>query len=331
MGGQFADVSPDDLVAWQKANPGGYALLDLVQAFVDQKYGTYSYKRKIHSGLRSFFMHNRAALPPDPAYRIRGDKTKSDGTMSVQEFRQILASSNMRYRAMMLCQFQAGMGPGEVIYWSDRGLQDVLDQLGTGVRHIKIKLPGRKKLRNRQPYHTFIGRDATKALKLWLEAKPASSNSIFCNQFNLPINYPAYYAYFSRHAVDLGLRKKIGGDDNKGRRSGKSPHELRDLFRTRWEKSPAKAVAAEYFMGHGVDPLEYNKAYRDPDYALQQYIQAEPYLNIVTQDPTVVPRVELDQLKTDVQTQTEELLAQLKDTWITIFELQKELEQLKNK
>ena len=82
---------------------------------------------------------------------------------------------------------------------------------------------------------------------------------------------------------------------------------MRDLFRTRWEKSPAAAVAAEYFMGHQVDPLEYNKAYRDENYALEQYVKAEPYLNILSMEPTIVPRVELQKTNTEVEELKQEL------------------------
>ena len=71
------------------------------------------------------------------------------------------------------------------------------------------------------------------------------------------------------------------------------------MFRTRWEKSPAKAVSAEYLMGHAVDPLEYNKAFRDPSYVVSEYMRAERWLNIISDDPEVVPRAELEILQAD--------------------------------
>jgi len=65
-------------------------------------------------------------------------------------------------------------------------------------------------------------------------------------------------------------------------RYGKNVHELRDVFRTLWEKSSGKGAAAEYFMGHTVDPLEYNKAYSDEEYSREQYLEALPYLQIMS-------------------------------------------------
>jgi len=64
--------------------------------------------------------------------------------------------------------------------------------------------------------------------------------------------------------------------------TGKNPHEMRDLFRSMWEKSPAKGSVAEFCMGHVIDPLEYNKAFRDDEWVRDQYLNAEPWLNIIS-------------------------------------------------
>jgi len=83
--------------------------------------------------------------------------------------------------------------------------------------------------------------------------------------------------------VRLGLIKLKEGDT--GNRYGKNPHELRDLFRTRFHLSRRDLKAAEFFMGHIVDPLEYNKAFREEYYAITEYREASPWLNILSEDP----------------------------------------------
>ena len=50
-----------------------------------------------------------------------------------------------------------------------------------------------------------------------------------------------------RRLKRLGL---IIGKRGKSARYGKNLHEIRDLFRTRWEKSGASGAAAEFFKGH---------------------------------------------------------------------------------
>jgi len=50
-------------------------------------------------------------------------------------------------------------------------------------------------------------------------------------------------------------------------------------------------MAAEFFMGHvyQIDPNEYDKVFDDRDYAAEQYLHAEPWLNILSEDPESMP------------------------------------------
>jgi len=49
--------------------------------------------------------------------------------------------------------------------------------------------------------------------------------------------------------------------------------------------SGAAPAVAEFMMGHVVDPLGYNKFWRDPDYVAGEFLKAEPWLNVVSEDP----------------------------------------------
>lgn len=66
-------------------------------------------------------------------------------------------------------------------------------------------------------------------------------------------SYPALHVYWTGKLEAAGL---IDRANTPYVRYGKNPHELRDLFRTRWEKSGSNPVGAEFCMGHTVDPLE---------------------------------------------------------------------------
>ena len=57
-------------------------------------------------------------------------------------------------------------------------------------------------------------------------------------------------------------------------------HEMRDVFKTRFHKSGADPVVAEFCIGHEVDPLGYNKAMSNVSYVSREYRKAEPWLNI---------------------------------------------------
>lgn len=75
-------------------------------------------------------------------------------------------------------------------------------------------------------------------------------------------------------------------------------HEMRDLFRSEWDLSAAKGVCAEFFMGHNIDPNMYNKIMKlHPEWSEEQYALAEPFLNVISQDPRKVSLNKFQQLE----------------------------------
>jgi len=265
-----------------------------------EKEGREGSKRFIYSALRSFFLHNRAELPRDKSFRLRGDRPRVVGGLTVGEVRRILDSCNECHRAVFLCMLQAGMGIGELLRWSREGLQSLRDQIQRGVHPVRIDLPGRKQGRNRRPYYTFIGRDAVDALKVWLRLRPRGTDDIFVNQLGRPLSDHGVRTYWTKHLKRLGIIEKPD-DAGPSTRYGKNLHELRDLFRTRWQMSGAAPAVAEFMMGHVVDPLGYNKFWRDPDYVADEYLKAEPWLNVVSEEPEKVHVRDLHRMKRDYE------------------------------
>ena len=131
-GGKFADMNPDELVKYQKeaGNSDRYDILDLVQGYILDIGGKTrtSTKRRAYSTVKSLFMHNRADLPPDGAFKIRGEP-KSVGTLTIEEIKNLYTASNPTYQAIIICLFQGGMGLAEFEYWSLNGLEDLKRQL----------------------------------------------------------------------------------------------------------------------------------------------------------------------------------------------------------
>ncbi len=306
---RFSSLSPDELILFQQENPASYELLDVVQDYIRSKKGRVGYKKRVYSAIRSFFMHNRAELPRDAGFSIQGDKGRVVGNLTVHEFQLVLGSCNPMYRALFLCMFQGGMGVGEALYWNENGLESLQSQLRDNVHHIKIDLPGRKKMRNIRPFYTFIGKDALEALALWMEKRPNTSEFIFVSNRGKSVTYDLMFLYWIRNLKRLGIIKPDQTGDT-GSRYGKNLHELRDLFRSRWQKSGSSQNAAEFFMGHVVDPLEYNKAFRDVDYALREYRKAELWLNILSEDPEKVSRERVNQQDRKIAFLEEQLLQQ---------------------
>lgn len=307
-GRKFAEYSPDQMIEYQEEalNSHRYDLVDLMQGYiqslVDKRAG---YKRKVQSTIRSFFAHNRVELPKDPRFIIRSDIQRVVGTLTLEEVRRIILAANPVYRAIFLSMFQGGMGKAEFEYWNLNGWESLKKQLKDDPKVLRVDLPGRKKVRNIRPYYTLLGGDAIEAIKNWLQhrsetvpiyhpddkkkdiekrriIKEEPNTAIFSSKYLTPITAKTASMYWMRFCRRLGI-VPTEENSNKGNRYGKNLHELRTLFRSQWEKAPnIKVSVAEYLMGHEVDPLDYNQAFRDEKWTRKEYLKALPMLQILS-------------------------------------------------
>jgi hypothetical protein len=306
-GGKFADFTPDQMIEHQDeaVNSNRYELVDLMQGFIQSLEGRRAgYKRKVRSTIRSFFAHNRVELPKDPRFIIRTDVQRVVGTLTLKEARRVILAVNPAYKAVFLSMLQGGMGKAEFEYWNLNGWESLKKQLRDDPKVIRVDLPGRKKARNIRPYFTLLGSDAIDAINNWLQHRPEKlptyhpddmrkdpekrriqkeepNTSIFTGKYHTPILADAAAPYWTRFCKRLGIVPKEE-DANRGSRYGKNLHELRTLFRSQWEKSPGKISVAEYLMGHEVDPLDYNQAFRDEKWTRGEYLKALPMLQIIS-------------------------------------------------
>ena len=300
-GGDLAELTPDELVAFQEevVNNARFRILDLIQRYVSSLSGRVSTKTRAYSALRSFFMHNRVELPKDTSFRIRSDTPPVEGTLTIEELKNVVLGAKPVYQAVLLSMFQGGMGVAEFEYWNLNGWPALREALRRDAVVVKCEMPGRKTALNIRPFHTYIGGDAIRAIRDWLRHRPEGAEAIFTNQYRDPITTNAVKLYWKRHLIKLGLIVPKG-DGNFGNRYGKNLHEIRDLFRSQWEKSPAKASVAEFMMGHRVDPLLYNKAHRDKAWTRREYRKALPMLEIMSSGRPfgVVDVEEIERLET---------------------------------
>jgi hypothetical protein len=73
-----------------------------------------------------------------------------------------------------------------------------------------------------------------------------------------------------------------------------------------------KYEVAEFFMGHTVDPLGYDKAYMDERYYRRQYMEASEYLNILSESKAY-GLVELEKVENERITELENELKRMKE------------------
>jgi len=349
----FCGVSAVEAVEFQRVNALSYRFVDAVyEWFNGQNLGAGT-KRFRASMVRGFFLANRVPLPKDK-HRFRSEKAKVVGELTVDEFRKIVVSCNLTYKAAFLIQFQSGSGVGELLYINESLAPHVWDEVRKGQKIIRLVMPGRKQNRNVHPYYSFIGTDAVDALRQLFHSRGWKQDSVlFRTLRDDPVSANSLQTYFRSQAVKLGLIKsetpkclKCGAETVKQRfrkngankthylctschcslpsseygisqnmwggvRYRMRTHELRDLFRTEFHRAQtyngADSACGEFFMGHSIDKLKYDKIMRDKTYALEQYRRAMPFLNVLSEDPRKVERAEVDSELTFLRKKVSEL------------------------
>ncbi|MDP2953735.1 MAG: hypothetical protein Q8O76_10515 [Chloroflexota bacterium] len=144
----LGSLTPDQMIERQASanGRGAYEVLDALQRYVASFEGRHSYKRKTVAYIRSFYMHNRAALPPDPAMNIRAERPPVQGRLTPDNVRLMILGMPPVYQAVFTCMFQGAMDLEGFTYWNRQGWPKLKDDLERGIRPIKVELPGRKKL-----------------------------------------------------------------------------------------------------------------------------------------------------------------------------------------
>ncbi len=325
----WVNVSLDEMIRIQSEASNGerYKLLDEIQRYINEIGGRFNTKKTYYTSIRSFFMHNRATLPEDPSFTIRSDVAPVKSRLTLEIFTRVIPASNECYQAVFLSMFQGGMGIGELIHWNETGYADLVEQLKGDPEVVRIDIAGRKHGKNIDPFYTFIGRDAIQLVRNWLKVRPEGSTAIFVNQIGEPLKDESLRTYWTRKLKRLGFITQKGRST--GNRYGMNPHELRDLFRSRWRISGVSTDIAEWIMGHSValDKFGYDKTpWLTPEFFEEQYNEAQPWLNIISEDPQKVPKKEMDIQRRRIAELEAELVSRDNDL-NRLGERQKKLEQ----
>ncbi|UCG54712.1 MAG: hypothetical protein JSV32_00385 [Dehalococcoidia bacterium] len=284
-------ATPSDLVEMQKKSGGDkqYYLLDLLQDYVKQRKATYSSNLGLYSGIKSFFKRSRAALPED-SFNIPQSRDPVKPKLTIDHVKLFASKANYGVAAFYLTLWMGLLDQERFQYFNTHyggQLSEHLQSVGVDEPFL-IEFPGRKKMRGRQRFYTFIGKDALTAWKTYFERErkyPQYSEAILLNEQEKTYNKVALAVKHLRFQEKLHLIMRKGGW-NTGNRYGFNLHEFRDVARTllhlEGRKDGLDLECVEFWMGHVTDPNQYDKFYMDKEYMLEQYRIAEKYLNIIS-------------------------------------------------
>jgi hypothetical protein len=283
---EWLGVDAQGLLERQSAAQDPYLVLDLLQEYVSELNYSRRAKAHVYSVVRSFFAHNRCALPADPSFRITSSKPPVMPKLALQHIEDIVKAAGLRDRSMILVRWQSLQDSERLTWMGKHSAEQIVTQIRQGVHPVRIDLPERKM--NQNEFYTLIGKDAVDALVAYFENErgwPKPKEPIWLNTGGRgAVTAPTFRQAWLRLTRRIGVVPKKKGSP--GVKYGYNPHDTRhiakSLLHTHAKAEGFDMDCAEFWLGHTVDPLGYDKFYLDQEYVRKQYLIAERYLNILS-------------------------------------------------
>lgn len=278
--------------------------------------------RSTYIAIRSFYKHNQAELPKW-VIKIRKDGDLRISTpqepITLEEMRQLLINAPIREQAIFLISLQAGLDRStfakafNIYAW-----EQISKQLGADYENWDMtKAPIRINLiriKTQEPYYSFISIDALKSLQSWLKVRQTLTNKtiqarepIFITKQRTQIRKEQLSIMFNNLAIRAGLEVKKYGKASEVRYRFHE-HELRDCFKSACTANGVNHVISEFFIGHSIDRLGYDKSPNVyPEVYKQEYKKVEQYLNVISK-----PQAQVDRLEKKLEEKEKQIAEQAK-------------------
>jgi hypothetical protein len=325
----WGDATGEGLLAFQEEATGRrrYELLNLIQRHVKELGGSRNGMLSRYTAMRSFFLHNRVELPKDRWDPGAGTREPARGKLNLDHIRLIVQAAGLRDRAVFLTLFQSMMDLERFLEFNKKHGEELVEHLRSRGVDTPLRIDftkGRKT--NHDPFYTFLGRDALQAWKEYFEKErgwPESKEPVaVVRETNRSPSKQAIRSTFYTLCIKFKLRERNPGKGDRGHRTGVNLHEFRDVVRSYLQIAKREGLdetCVEFWMGHQVDPLAYNKfATLEPRYVEENYKTAEKYLNILSH--TMIHEEQRRQEQETIQRMEKEMEKMRKD-WLEVRQL----------
>ena len=317
----WGGVDAKDLLVKHSEAEDQYAILDLLQKCLGEVDRSLNAKKAMYVAVRSFFIHNRCALPQDPSFRVQSSKAPVMPKLTVEHVCDAVKAANLRDRSIILVKWQSMQDTERLVYIGKYLSEQLVSQIKRGIHPIRLDIPKRKT--NTMPYYTFIGKDAVDALVAYFEKErgwPKSGEPIWIQKRGGPVTKTGFFCVWMSLLRRGGLIPRRKGPP--GSRYGYGSHDTRDaaksLLHTRALGDGFDMEVAKFLMGHGTDKYHYDKFNEDQEYVPRQYLIAEKYLNILSH--TMIHEEQRRQEQERIQRMEKEMEKMRKD-WLEVREL----------
>ena len=110
-----------------------YVVLDLLQEYVSGLDRARRSKIMAYAAVRSFFMHNRCALPQDPAFRIQSARSTVPSKLTLANIVDVVKNATLRDRSVLLMKWQGLLDSTRLAYVGQRLAEEV-------VKYLRLKI-----------------------------------------------------------------------------------------------------------------------------------------------------------------------------------------------
>jgi hypothetical protein len=242
----------------------------------------------MYAAIRSFYMHNRIALPQDPSFKMRAEIPPVERQITIEHLHELIGLASQPWRSMILVKWMALLDTEGLLYVDRHYAMELAEAIRKNMCPVKVTIPGRKHSRNIRPFYTFLGHDSLDSLRQYFERDrgwPKQGEPIwYYPHVRRPINRFGITSAWLRLLRRAKLIPKVRGWTQIGTRYGFNLHNTRDLAISLLNTvSGLNPKCCEFWAGHDIDPLGYNQFFSvKPDYVEDQYRLAEPHLNIIS-------------------------------------------------
>ena len=257
--------------------------------------------------IKSFFKYNDLPLGHVPAPHLRVLYHNRDITH--EELKLILDASTPREKAFFTIMAQSGLRPDTIC---NLKFEHIKEDLIHDRIPCKIEIPEEIAKGKYHAYFTFIGEEAVKYLRAYLNIRPAITNEDYLflkqgtNEKTSPKSISNLFARTVRKLQNKGLIEV----KQKGR---KKPRDVRLYNLRKWFRKHANQAGFEFvqfWMGHIVKAGQ-DEHYRPRDVEFHRKLYAEkamPFLRLETATPTETEKT-MAELRRQLEERDEEINA----------------------
>ncbi len=278
-----------------------YQHVDMIQEYINSFKGDVDYKDSILTIIRGFYRKNRAELPREKIVYNREmllmNPDSSQEYIKPAEIWRVINDGKIpaRDKAVLATVLSLGLDESTFVHqFNYRAYPQIVSQLGPdhnawdmGKAPIRINLVRPK---TQTKFYNFLPKKTLTLIHDWLNVREQIAGSpikvresegttvsdpIFISTHMNPLSEQLVGGIIRESAIRSGVQRRKPGT----KRYRIHGHEFRDTFKTTCKIAGVDGTVAEFFIGHSIDKLGYDKSpWVYPEHFKKQYQLVEPYL-----------------------------------------------------